>query len=118
MAACQVDPADAMLVAAHPWDTDGAHRAGLASAWIDRCGSRYSDYFLPLDLEAAARPRAERSAIIRAIEIFIAPPVSAQSASPTQTAPARKLFAGHELSEAGPTDILRRDPRTALSIVR
>jgi 2-haloacid dehalogenase len=80
MAACQVYPADAMLVAANLWDTDGAHCAGLASAWIDRCGSRYPDYFLPLDLEAAARPRAERLAIIRAIEIFIARPVSAQSA--------------------------------------
>jgi 2-haloacid dehalogenase len=54
LAACEVDPVDAMLVAAHPWDTDGARRAGLASAWINRGGGRYPDYFLPPDLEAAS----------------------------------------------------------------
>jgi 2-haloacid dehalogenase len=53
-AACEVDPRDAMLVAAHPWDTDGAHRAGLASAWINRTGSPYPDYFEPPDLEVAS----------------------------------------------------------------
>jgi 2-haloacid dehalogenase len=35
---CGVDPADAMLVAAHPWDTHGASRAGLGSAWLNRTG--------------------------------------------------------------------------------
>lgn len=35
---CGVDAADAMLVAAHPWDTHGASRAGLASAWVNRAG--------------------------------------------------------------------------------
>jgi 2-haloacid dehalogenase len=55
LAACEVkNPADAMLVAAHPWDTDGAHRAGLAVAWINRADGRYPDYFLPPDLEAAS----------------------------------------------------------------
>lgn len=29
-------PAEAVLVAAHPWDVDGAARAGLATAWVDR----------------------------------------------------------------------------------
>ncbi len=33
---CGVDPEDAMLVAVHPWDIDGASRAGLATAWINR----------------------------------------------------------------------------------
>ena len=54
LAACEVDAAEAMLVAAHPWDTDGARRAGLASAWINRGGGRYPDYFLPPDLEVAS----------------------------------------------------------------
>jgi len=52
--ACGVDPMDAMLVAAHPWDTDGARRAGLAAAWINRTGGRYPEYFRPPDLEAAS----------------------------------------------------------------
>ncbi|MGQ7295751.1 HAD family hydrolase [Quadrisphaera sp. KR29] len=31
-------PAQALLVAAHPWDLDGAARAGLTTAWVDRPG--------------------------------------------------------------------------------
>ncbi|AWI32026.1 haloacid dehalogenase type II [Streptomyces tirandamycinicus] len=31
-----VRPAEAMLVAVHPWDIDGARRAGLAGAWLRR----------------------------------------------------------------------------------
>ncbi len=54
VATCQVDPMDAMLVAAHPWDTDGAGRAGLATAWINRTGGRYPEYFRPPDLQAAS----------------------------------------------------------------
>jgi 2-haloacid dehalogenase len=61
--ACGVDPMDAMLVAAHPWDTDGASRAGLATAWINRTGGRYPDYFRPPALEAASlRQLAEQLA--------------------------------------------------------
>jgi 2-haloacid dehalogenase len=51
---CQVDPADAMLVAVHPWDIDGAARAGLSTAWINRKDSPYPDYFRQPDLEAAS----------------------------------------------------------------
>ncbi|WP_338748013.1 haloacid dehalogenase type II [Janibacter alittae] len=40
-----VDPADAMLVAVHPWDIDGAARAGLTTAWINRTDGPYPDYF-------------------------------------------------------------------------
>ena len=47
---CKVDAAETMLVAVHPWDTDGARRAGLATAWIDRRGGSYPEYFLPPDL--------------------------------------------------------------------
>jgi 2-haloacid dehalogenase len=45
-----VDPMDAMLVAVHPWDIDGAARAGLATAWINRAGGPYPDYFRAPDL--------------------------------------------------------------------
>lgn len=49
---CKVDPMDALLVAVHPWDTHGARRAGLSSAWINRRSDRYPAYFLPPDVEA------------------------------------------------------------------
>ena len=45
-----VDPMDAMLVAVHPWDIDGAARAGLATAWINRAGDPYPEYFRAPDL--------------------------------------------------------------------
>jgi len=51
---CDVEPADAMLVAVHPWDTDGAKRAGLASAWINRSSVNYPAYFRPPDVEASS----------------------------------------------------------------
>lgn len=51
---CRVDPMDAMLVAVHPWDTDGAARAGLGTAWVDRDGGVYPHYFRSPDL----RPRS------------------------------------------------------------
>lgn len=38
VARCAVEPAEAMLVAVHPWDVDGAKRAGLRAAWINRAG--------------------------------------------------------------------------------
>lgn len=47
---CAVDPMDAMLVAVHAWDIDGASRAGLATAWVNRTGGRYPEYFLAPDL--------------------------------------------------------------------
>ena len=42
---CDVEPSDAMLVAVHPWDIDGAARAGLATAWINRSGGPYPGHF-------------------------------------------------------------------------
>lgn len=45
-----VDPMDAMLVAVHPWDIDGAARAGLGTAWVDRNGGAYPAYFTSPDL--------------------------------------------------------------------
>ena len=43
---CGVRAAEAMLVTVHPWDVDGARRAGLAAAWINRAGVEYPAYFL------------------------------------------------------------------------
>ena len=41
---CGVDPADVVLTAVHPWDVDGAARAGLRTAYVDRTGAPYPSY--------------------------------------------------------------------------
>lgn len=51
---CGAEPIDMMLVAVHPWDIDGAHRAGLGTAWINRTGATYPDYFAGPTLEATS----------------------------------------------------------------
>lgn len=51
---CRVDPMDAMLVAVHPWDTDGAGRAGLASAWINRGEGSFPAMFRPPSVEVSS----------------------------------------------------------------
>ncbi len=50
---CKVAPSAALLVAVHPWDIDGAHRAGLGTAWLNRTGASYPDYFERADVEVA-----------------------------------------------------------------
>jgi len=52
MSQCDVQPREAMLVAVHPWDIEGAGRAGLGTAWLDRSGESYPDHFRPADLQA------------------------------------------------------------------
>jgi 2-haloacid dehalogenase len=47
---CGTDPAEMLLVAVHPWDIDGAARAGLATAWIDRTGTPYPQSVTPPSL--------------------------------------------------------------------
>lgn len=47
---CGAEPMDAMLAAVHPWDIDGAARAGLATAWVDRGEGPYPGYFRTPDL--------------------------------------------------------------------
>lgn len=42
---CGVDMGAMLLVAVHPWDVDGAARAGMQVAWIDRGGAHYPAYF-------------------------------------------------------------------------
>jgi 2-haloacid dehalogenase len=51
---CGVEAADAMLVAVHPWDTDGAGRAGMTSAWVNRVGGPYPAYFLTPNLDVVS----------------------------------------------------------------
>lgn len=50
---CGTDLADMLLIAVHPWDIDGAARAGMATAWINRDGGGYPDVFTPPALTAA-----------------------------------------------------------------
>ena len=44
--ACDVKPDEMVLVAVHPWDVDGARRAGLQSCWVNRSGGPYPATFL------------------------------------------------------------------------
>ncbi|MGY6026762.1 haloacid dehalogenase type II [Streptomyces spinosirectus] len=48
-----VPAAEAMLVAVHPWDIDGAARAGLATAWVRREPGPYPSTMRPADITAA-----------------------------------------------------------------
>ncbi|NYG54770.1 haloacid dehalogenase type II [Nocardioides perillae] len=47
-----VDAGDAMLVAVHPWDVDGAARAGLRTAWLRRGVAHYPAYARSADVVA------------------------------------------------------------------
>lgn len=49
---CGVGPTVTMLVAVHPWDIHGAHRAGLRTAFINRAGARYPGFVDRPDVEA------------------------------------------------------------------
>jgi 2-haloacid dehalogenase len=44
---CGVELGDMVLVAVHAWDIDGAARAGMTTAWINRTSTRYPDCFTP-----------------------------------------------------------------------
>jgi 2-haloacid dehalogenase len=50
-----VSAQEAVMVAVHPWDIDGAARAGLRTAWIDRAGNGgYPEWFSPPDVVVRA----------------------------------------------------------------
>lgn len=54
---CGVPLDAALLVAVHPWDIDGAARAGMRTAWVNRGGAAtYPDYFTPADHTVGALP--------------------------------------------------------------
>ena len=42
---CGVPIGELVLVASHPWDLDGAARAGMSTAWLDRTGTPYPAAF-------------------------------------------------------------------------
>jgi 2-haloacid dehalogenase len=48
-----VPPGEAVMVAVHPWDVDGAKRAGLRGAWLDRDASPYPNTFMEPDVSSA-----------------------------------------------------------------
>lgn len=43
--ACGTSLDEMLLVAVHPWDIDGAARAGMSTAWVNRAGGGYPEYF-------------------------------------------------------------------------
>ncbi len=49
---CDVGLSDMLLVAVHPWDIDGAARAGMSTAWINRTGGSYPSCFTAPTLTA------------------------------------------------------------------
>ncbi len=51
-AECKTDLEAMLLVAVHPWDVDGAARAGMQTAWVTRAGGRYPPYFTAPDRTA------------------------------------------------------------------
>jgi 2-haloacid dehalogenase len=51
---CETQAHEVMLVASHPWDIHGAHRAGLSTAYLNRTGSTYPEFFDRPDLEVTS----------------------------------------------------------------
>ncbi len=53
---CGTSAAEMVMVAVHPWDIHGAARAGLRTAWLDRDGHPYPEYFAAPDHRVPALP--------------------------------------------------------------
>lgn len=53
---CGVAPEQMVLVAVHPWDTDGAARAGLRAAYVDRSGAPYPSHLRAPDVTVTSLP--------------------------------------------------------------
>lgn len=49
-----VAPAECALVAVHPWDIDGAKRAGLQTGWLNRRTTTYPGFFKAPDATGEA----------------------------------------------------------------
>lgn len=58
---CGAAASEAMLVAVHPWDIDGASRAGLTTAWLNRTGGLYPSYFRRPDVEVQTLSQLARA---------------------------------------------------------
>lgn len=54
---CAVTPDRMLLVAVHPWDVDGASRAGMQTAWVDRTGAPYPGHFRSPDHSVTDLPQ-------------------------------------------------------------
>lgn len=50
---CSTATEEAMLVAVHPWDLDGAAKKGMSTAWINRSGDYFPTYFHKPTFEVA-----------------------------------------------------------------
>ncbi|MDP9165200.1 MAG: haloacid dehalogenase type II [Actinomycetota bacterium] len=50
---CGESIGDMLLVAVHPWDVNGAARAGMATAWVNRSGAPYPGFFARPDVSVA-----------------------------------------------------------------
>jgi 2-haloacid dehalogenase len=59
-----VQPGKLILIAVHPWDIDGAARAGLQTGWLSRDGGPYPPYLR--EPEASGRTLSELAAILTA----------------------------------------------------
>jgi 2-haloacid dehalogenase len=53
---CGVPAEQMVLVAVHPWDVDGAGRAGLRGAWLDRGKGPYPEHFRAPSFTALSLP--------------------------------------------------------------
>lgn len=51
---CGVPIDQILLIAVHPWDIDGAARAGMRTAWINRSAAPYPSYFVPPEVTLSA----------------------------------------------------------------
>ena len=57
-AACQVPAEQLVLIAVHPWDIDGAARAGMSTVWLNRDQFAYPRYFTSPTWTAGSLPEA------------------------------------------------------------
>jgi len=57
---CGVEIEAMLLVAVHPWDIDGAARAGMSTAWVNRGGRSYPGSFTPATHEVSTLPQLAR----------------------------------------------------------
>lgn len=63
-ARCEVEANELALIAVHPWDIDGALRAGLRAGWLSRDGAPYPSYLRAP--EATSRNLPDLAAILTA----------------------------------------------------
>jgi 2-haloacid dehalogenase len=60
-ARCGVSVEEMALVAVHPWDTDGAKRAGLMTGWVNRGSRPYPQSFIAPDVSGPDLPAVARA---------------------------------------------------------